>query len=151
MSGLEVLAAVTSIVSAFNGSLSLYRSWRDKRGDRASDHQNYQLECSLYAGGTAIQEEYDRCYSSHGHRFASGDGSQLTSFPLFPRTFLTTQQMLLDYSCLSTLHTSNTPSILLRPNLGWRECRCRARSMSSPCPKLRDLGLWEFYKTNIYE
>lgn len=73
MSGLEVLAAVTSIVSAFNGSLSLYRTWRDTRADRASDQQNYQLDCSLYNGATAIQQEYDRCYARLGHRFSSGD------------------------------------------------------------------------------
>lgn len=74
MSGLEVLAAVTGLVSAFNGSLSLYRSWRDMEEDRMSDEQNRQLEYSLYIGSTTIQQEYDRCYSRLGHRFSSGDG-----------------------------------------------------------------------------
>jgi hypothetical protein len=74
MSGFEVLTAVTGIVSAFNGSLTLYRSWRDKRGDRVSDEQNRQLEYSLYLGATNIQQEYDRYYARLGHRFSSGDG-----------------------------------------------------------------------------
>ncbi|TVY82128.1 hypothetical protein LSUE1_G003549 [Lachnellula suecica] len=73
MSGLELLAAVTSIVSAFHGSLSLYRSWRDKQDDRASDEENRLLEYSLYIGATTIQKEYDRYYVRLGHRFSSGD------------------------------------------------------------------------------
>jgi len=78
MSGLEVLAAVTSIVSAFNGSLSLYRSWRDKRTDRVADEENHKLECSLYTGATTIQQEYERYSTRLGPRFSSGDGT----FPL---------------------------------------------------------------------
>jgi hypothetical protein len=70
----EILAAVTSIVSAFNGSLSIYRSWRDKRGDRISDEQNHQLEYSLYIGSTTIQQEYERYSTRLGPRFSSGDG-----------------------------------------------------------------------------
>lgn len=75
MSGLEVLAAVTSIVSAFNGSLSLYRSWRDKRTDRIADEDNHQLEYSLYIGATTIQQEYERYSTRLGPRFSSGDGT----------------------------------------------------------------------------
>jgi hypothetical protein len=80
MSGFEVLTAVTGIVSAFNGSLSLYRSWRDRRGDRVSDEQNRQLEYSLYLGATNIQQEYDRYYARLGHRYSSGDGVLPKSF-----------------------------------------------------------------------
>ncbi|TVY28678.1 hypothetical protein LHYA1_G002412 [Lachnellula hyalina] len=83
MSGLEVLAAVTSIVSAFNGSLSLYRSWRDKRTDRVADEENHKLECSLYTGATTIQQEYERYSTRLGPRFSSGDDdcqSQLAQY-----------------------------------------------------------------------
>ncbi|TVY91263.1 hypothetical protein LAWI1_G004695 [Lachnellula willkommii] len=83
MSGLEVLAAVTSIVFAFNGSLSLYRSWRDKRTDRVADEENHQLEYSLYIGATTIQQEYERYSTRLGPRFSSGDDdcqSQLAQY-----------------------------------------------------------------------
>ncbi|KAN0117828.1 hypothetical protein V8E51_003805 [Hyaloscypha variabilis] len=32
MSGLEIIAGVAAIVSAFNGSVTLFRSWRDVLG-----------------------------------------------------------------------------------------------------------------------
>lgn len=71
---LEVLAAVAGIVSAFNGAVALYRSWRDKRNERRTNKRNRELEASLTKGRTTIQQEYDGHFARFGQRFAVGDG-----------------------------------------------------------------------------
>jgi hypothetical protein len=48
----DTVLAVAGIVSAFNGSVTLYRSWRDKRRERLENAQNQNLERSLTIGGT---------------------------------------------------------------------------------------------------
>lgn len=77
MPGLEIVAGVAAIVSAFNGSVTLYRSWRDKRRERLENAQNQNLERSLTTGGTTVQREYDTHFARLGRQFAVGDGIYL--------------------------------------------------------------------------
>ena len=74
MSGLEIVAGVAAIVSACNGSVTLFRSWRDKRRERLGKTQNRNLETSLTVGGTTVQREYDGHFARLGREFAVGDG-----------------------------------------------------------------------------
>jgi hypothetical protein len=74
MSGLEVVAAITSILGAFNGSVTIYRSWRDARRERREKEENRRLERSLTVGSTTVQQEYDTHFARLGQRFAIGDG-----------------------------------------------------------------------------
>ena len=74
MSGLEVVALVAGIVSAFAGSASLFREWREKRKERKSQAQNANLQRSLTSGGSQVQGEYDQDFARLGRRFAVGDG-----------------------------------------------------------------------------
>jgi hypothetical protein len=74
MSGLEVVAAITGIVGAFNGSVTLYRSWRDAKRERREKEENRRLERSLTVGSTTVQQEYDTHFARLGQRFAIGDG-----------------------------------------------------------------------------
>jgi hypothetical protein len=74
---LEVVAAVAGIVSAFNGSVNLYRSWRDKKRERRLNSQNQNLETSLVAGSTTVRNEYNAHFARLGQRFAAGDGTFL--------------------------------------------------------------------------
>lgn len=74
MSGIEVVAAVAGIVSAFQAPVSLYKSWRDKRDQRKKESQNQALEHSLCSGATTVQTEYDRDFARLGRPFAVGDG-----------------------------------------------------------------------------
>jgi hypothetical protein len=82
MSGLEVVAAVTGIISAFNGSLTIYRDWREKKRERKENARNQNLELSLIRGSNSIQEEYDRDFARLGRRFAVGDGKAPYLCPL---------------------------------------------------------------------
>ena len=77
MSGLEIVAGVCAIVSAFNGSVNLFRAWREKRTERREKEQNQNLERSLTIGGTTIQGEYDVHFARLGQQFAIGDGESL--------------------------------------------------------------------------
>jgi hypothetical protein len=83
---LETLGAVAGAISAFNASVSLYRSWRDKRAERRANEQNQMLETSLTRGGTTIQQEYDNNFARLGQIFAAGDG-KLQSLGSFLRTY----------------------------------------------------------------
>jgi hypothetical protein len=86
MSGLEIVAGVAAIVSAFNGSVTLYRSWRDERRERLENAQNQNLERSLTIGGTTVQREYDTHFARLGRQFAIGDGMYLYFRPLTARS-----------------------------------------------------------------
>jgi hypothetical protein len=74
MSGIEIATSVAAIVQAFNESVTLYRSWRDKRRGRLGNAQNQNLERSLTIGGTTVQREYDGHFARLGCKFAVGDG-----------------------------------------------------------------------------
>jgi hypothetical protein len=76
MSGLEavgVFGVVAGIISAFHDSLSLYRSWKQKKKERRRNSKNESLEQSLSLGETKIQQEYDLHFARLGQRFAVGD------------------------------------------------------------------------------
>ncbi|KAF4627233.1 hypothetical protein G7Y89_g10927 [Cudoniella acicularis] len=73
MSGLEVLAAVTSIIALFHGSATVFQSWLEKSKERSENEDNQRLEKSLNTGGASIQEVYDEYSSTLGPRFSSGD------------------------------------------------------------------------------
>jgi hypothetical protein len=55
MSGIEIVAGIVAgiaaVVSAFNGCVTQYRSWREKRRERLKNAQNKKLERSLKIGG----------------------------------------------------------------------------------------------------
>jgi hypothetical protein len=74
MSGFEVIAAVTAIIGAFNGSLTLFRDWSEMRRERREHAENCRLEQSLILGGSAVQSEYDSDFARLGRRFGIGDG-----------------------------------------------------------------------------
>jgi hypothetical protein len=74
MSGIEIVAGVAAIVTAFNGSVKLYRCWREKRRERMEPKENQNLEQSLTIGGTTVQREYDGHFAKLGPEFAVGDG-----------------------------------------------------------------------------
>lgn len=74
MSGLEVAAAIAGIISAFNGSVTLYRSWQEKKKKRRKANENRELEISLTRGGTTVNQKYTLHFSRLGQQFAVGDG-----------------------------------------------------------------------------
>ena len=80
MSGIEVVAAVAGIVSAFAGATSLLRDWKGKR-DKKKQARLVQgaelLERSLVVSGPRVQTEYDTGFSRLGATFARGDGETL--------------------------------------------------------------------------
>jgi hypothetical protein len=75
MSGIEIVAGVAAVVTAFNGSIKLYRGWRDKKRERAEKAQNQNLELSLTLGAKTVQKEYDGHFARLGPEFAHGDGA----------------------------------------------------------------------------
>lgn len=75
MSGIEVVAVVAGIVSAFTASVSFYHSWQQKKAERIIQAQNKTLEVSLTTGGKAVQTQYDVFFGRLGQKFAAGDGT----------------------------------------------------------------------------
>lgn len=73
MSGLEVVAAVAGIVSAFTGSTKLFTERRDKRRERRKEKQNEAAQLLLRDGGPQVQSEYERDFARLGDVFAKGD------------------------------------------------------------------------------
>jgi hypothetical protein len=78
MSGLEVAACVTSIISAFGTGLDVLRVMRAKRQAKKLKRQQVlqnelQVQQSLERGPLEIQAEYDRYFARMGERFAAGD------------------------------------------------------------------------------
>jgi hypothetical protein len=78
MSGFEVIAAVTAIIGAFNGSLTLFRDWSEKRRERREHAENCRLDQSLILGGSAVQTEYDSDFARLGR---IGDGKTSKDWP----------------------------------------------------------------------
>jgi hypothetical protein len=81
MSGLEVAACVSSIISAFGTGLDVLRSIKVKRRARKLKraaqplHNERQIQESLEISPLEIQTEYDRYFARLGQRFAAGDRS----------------------------------------------------------------------------
>ena len=74
MSGIEIVAGVAAVVTAFNGSVKLYQGWKEKRKERLERKENQNLERSLTIGGATVQKEYDGHFAKLGPEFAVGDG-----------------------------------------------------------------------------
>ena len=74
MSGMEVVALVAGIVSAFSGATNLYRSWRKDKKERREKKANQRLEKVLGENGHQVQKSYDDDFRRLGAVFTRGDG-----------------------------------------------------------------------------
>jgi hypothetical protein len=76
MSGLEVVALVVGIVSAFSGTASFLRELKKKRKDKSAHKSEriQRLQKALCLAPPEIQQEYDQDFARIGRRFAVGDG-----------------------------------------------------------------------------
>lgn len=74
MSGLEVVALVAGIVSAYSGAASLFRNWRRDRKERQQQKKNQHLNQALVKGSSDVQKTYDDDFRRLGQLFARGDG-----------------------------------------------------------------------------
>jgi hypothetical protein len=73
MSGLEIIALIPAIVSAF-GTISVgYRDWRKRRDDRRNKSKNVALQKLLAGNGETVQNEYDEDLRLLGPVFQRGD------------------------------------------------------------------------------
>ncbi|KAJ5164837.1 uncharacterized protein N7500_006667 [Penicillium coprophilum] len=73
MSGLEIVALIPAIISAF-GTISVeYRAWRKQREDRRNKDQNLALQKRLAGNGQTVQNEYDEDLRLLGPVFQRGD------------------------------------------------------------------------------
>lgn len=73
MSGLEIVALIPAIVSAF-GTISVeYREWRKRRDDRRNQSKNVALQKLLAGNGDAVQDEYEEDLRLLGPVFRRGD------------------------------------------------------------------------------
>ena len=78
MSGLEVVAVVAAIVSAFGSAGKLLIEWKNKRNKKKllkkKEAEAAILEQSLSIGGSKVQSQYDASFAVLGAIFARGDG-----------------------------------------------------------------------------
>jgi hypothetical protein len=74
MSGLEVIALIPTIISAFGAISVEYREWRKQRVERAYKRKNLQLQKSLAGNGGAVQAGFDYGLTAVGPAFLEGDG-----------------------------------------------------------------------------
>ncbi|CEL02118.1 hypothetical protein ASPCAL03290 [Aspergillus calidoustus] len=74
MSGLEVIALIPTIISAFGAISVEYREWRKQRVERAYKRKNLQLQKSLAGNGGAVQGGFDYGLTAVGPAFREGDG-----------------------------------------------------------------------------
>ena len=146
MSGIEVVALVAGIVSAFTGAGSLFRSWRRDRKERQRQEKNQHLEQALVKGSSDVQKTYDDDFRRLGPMFARGDGMAspisisllLANAMLFvaeiSRSTLAEQLIKLQGTVISVL-TGNTPiSALVYPDhdlLSDTSIAVRLRSLSA--------------------
>ena len=146
MSGIEVVALVAGIVSAFAGAGSLFSNWRRDRKERQKQEKNQQLEQALVKGSSDVQRTYDDDFRRLGPMFARGDGmtSSISAFSLsanailfvveIGRNILAEQLIKLQGTVISVL-TGNTPiSALVYPDhdlLSNTSIAVRLRSLSA--------------------
>lgn len=71
---MDIVMTVTGIISGFKVIYDVYRDWRKKRQDRASEKQNLSLQKLLHENGSKIQNEYDLDLRRLGETFKTGDG-----------------------------------------------------------------------------
>jgi hypothetical protein len=74
MSGLEVVALVAAIVSAFASAEGLVAKFRKKRLLRRMNKDNEDTQLVLSSAGSRVQREYDTDFRRLGSQFAKGDG-----------------------------------------------------------------------------
>ncbi|KAK4188104.1 hypothetical protein QBC35DRAFT_211136 [Podospora australis] len=73
MSGLEIAAAVTTIVSGFRSGIQLFRDWREKKKSRKAVEESVDVESSLDKSGSVVQKEHEEDFRRLGQQFAIGD------------------------------------------------------------------------------
>jgi len=73
MAGLEIVALVPAMVSAFAACAVEYRDWRSRRKARMERRRNAELLESLEGSGPVLQAEYDNDVRRLGRVFARGD------------------------------------------------------------------------------
>jgi hypothetical protein len=75
MSGLEIVACVGAVVSAFNSGRELIKALKKRRKKRAFflGTATGGLDQSLTSGPPAVQTRYDSGFAQFGPRFAQGD------------------------------------------------------------------------------
>jgi hypothetical protein len=76
MSGLEVVAIVAAIVSAFHASVEILSKIKQRQASQRDKlaHDSAGLELSLSRGGSDVQQEYNLDFARIGPSFAKGDG-----------------------------------------------------------------------------
>lgn len=79
MSGLEVVALVPSIISAWCAVAVEYRSWRKRRAKRASEQKNSVLQTHLQSIAPMLNSQFQEHFRRGGGAFQRGDG-KLVSF-----------------------------------------------------------------------
>lgn len=75
MSGLEIVALIPAIVSAFGAISVEYREWRKRRDDRRNQSKNVALQKLLAGNGEAVQDEYEADLRLLGPVFRRGDST----------------------------------------------------------------------------
>jgi hypothetical protein len=75
MSGLELIALLPTIISAFGAISVEYREWRKQRADRAHQRRNLHLQRSLAGNVGGVQGEFDEALRAVGPALRKGDGT----------------------------------------------------------------------------
>jgi hypothetical protein len=79
MSGLEIVALVPSIISAWCAVAVEYRSWRKRKAKRASEHKNTMLQTHLQSIAPMLNNQFQEHLCRGGGAFSRGDGQLLGS------------------------------------------------------------------------
>jgi hypothetical protein len=75
MIGLEVVAVIAAISTAFTRGLDFLQNRKARKASKsAKETQLQNTEVVLRASGPAIRSQFERCRSQIGPRFAVGDG-----------------------------------------------------------------------------
>ncbi|KAL2793062.1 hypothetical protein BJX66DRAFT_306601 [Aspergillus keveii] len=109
MSGLEIIALLPTIISAFGAISVEYREWRKQRADRAHQRRNLHLQRSLAGNVGAVQGEFDEALRAVGPALRKGDG--------VAREALMNHLIVLQSTVISLLRDrQNVASYLIHPN-----------------------------------
>ncbi|KAL7919846.1 hypothetical protein ACQKWADRAFT_300225 [Trichoderma austrokoningii] len=73
MSGLEIVALVPSIISAWCAVAVEYRSWRKRRAKRASERKNTMLQNHLQSIAPMLNSQFQEHFRRGGGAFQRGD------------------------------------------------------------------------------
>ncbi|PON25386.1 hypothetical protein TGAM01_v205680 [Trichoderma gamsii] len=73
MSGLEIVALVPSIISAWCAVAVEYRSWRKRRAKRTSERKNTLLQTHLQSIGPMLNSQFQEHFRRGGGAFQRGD------------------------------------------------------------------------------